>query len=218
MHATSRIFVTLLAVLLLASLSACQKRTPKEHAPTLIPQTVRVGVAWFTQPTTTSELIIGQLPSRQGKINPGLLPDLDATLARTLSQEGNRQFVTLSAPASIPSMHLHESGSPKGLQNWLEVGRNADVDLLFVPQIIHWQERDGGEAGVARSASVKAEFYLIDIASERLFKRSVYEEQQIGLVDNLLTIDKFIKRKGRWISATELTQEGMRKAVKEFGL
>jgi hypothetical protein len=218
MHATSRIFVTLLAVLLLASLSACQKRTPKEHAPTLIPQTTRVGIAWFTQPTTTYELIAGQLPTRQGKIYPGMLSNLDATLARTLSQEGNRQFVTLPAPVYMPSMYLRESGSPRGLQTWLDVGRNADVDLLFVPQIIHWQERDGGEAGVAKSASIKVEFYLIDIAGERLIKRSVYEEQQVGLVDNLLTIDKFFKRKGRWVSATELAQEGMSKAVKEFGL
>jgi hypothetical protein len=104
------------------------------------------------------------------------------------------------------------------LQTWLAIGREADVDLLFVPQVLHWLERDGGEAGVARAASIKAEFYLIDIAGARLLKRSVYEEQQVGLAENLLTLDKFFKRKGRWVSATELTQEGMRKAIKEFGL
>ena len=218
MHATSRILVALLAVLLLTSLGACQKRTPKEHAPTIIPQAFRVGVAWFTQPTTTSELITGQLPSHQGKINPGLLLDLDSTLARTLSQESNRQFVTLPAPASMPSMHFHESGSPQGLQTWLAIGRNADVDLLFVPQIMHWQERDGGEAGVAKGAAIKVEFYLVDIARERLLKRYVFEEEQIGLADNLLTVDKFFKRRGRWVSATELTQEGIRAAIREFGL
>jgi hypothetical protein len=219
MRATSRILATALAVLLLTSLAACQKRTPKEHAPTIIPQELRVGVAWFTQPVTTSELITGQLPSSQGKISPGLLSDLDGALARMISQESNRQHVTLHAPTSRPGgMNLHESGSPQGLQTWLEIGRKADVDLLVVPQIIHWQERDGGEAGVAQGASIKAEFYLIDIARARLLKRSVFEEQQIGLVDNLLTVDKFFKRKGRWVSATELTQEGMRKAIKEFGL
>jgi len=218
MHATSRILLALLAVLLLASLGACQKRTGKAHSPTIIPQAFRVGVAWFTQPTTTSELITGQLPIHQGKINPGLLPDLDSTLARTLSQESNRQFVALPAPASVPGMHLHESGSPQALQTWLEIGKNADVDLLFVPQIMHWQERDGGEAGVARGAAIKAEFYLIDITRGRLFKRFVFEEEQIGLVDNLLTVNKFLKRRGRWVSATELTQEGMRAAIREFGL
>jgi len=218
MHTTSRILAALLALLLLVSLGACQKRTPKEHSPTIIPQTLRVGVAWFTQPTTTSELITGQFPNSQGKIAPGLLTDLDSVLARTLSQESNRQYVTLAAPTSMPDMHSHESGSPQALKIWLEIGRNADVDLFFVPQIIHWQERDGGEAGVAKGAAVKVEFYLIDIARGRLFKRYVYEEEQVGLVDNLLTVDKFFKRRGRWVSATELTQEGIRAAIKEFGL
>jgi len=218
MRATSRILATTLAVLLLASLGACQKRTPREHAPTIIPLEFRVGVGWFTQPTTTSELISGQLPEHQGKINPGLLPDLDSTLARTLSRDSNRQYVTLPAPPSVSSMRVHESGSPHGLQTWLEIGRNADVDLLFVPQIIHWQERDGGEAGVAKGAAIKVEFYLIDITRSRLLKRSVFEERQIGLTDNLLTADKFFKRRGRWVSAAELTQEGISKAIREFGL
>ena len=218
MRTLLRMLVAVLAVFLLASLPACQKRTPREYTPTSIPLEFRVGVAWFTQPTSTSELITGQLPNNQGKITPGLLPDLDSTLARTLSQESARQYVALSAPSSMPDMDYHESGSPGGLQIWLEIGRKADVDLLFVPQIINWQERDGGEAGVATSASIKVEFYLIDIARARLLKRSVFEEQQVGLTDNLLTLDKFFKRKGRWVSATELAQEGVSKAIKEFGL
>jgi len=218
MRAGTHILVTALAVLLLASLGACQKRRAAEHAPTIIPQEFRVGVAWFAQPTTTSELIAGQLPEHQGRINPGLLTDLDSMLGRTLSHESNRQYVTLHAPASAPSMSIHESGSPRGLQTWLAVGGKADVDLLFVPQIIHWQERDGGEAGVARGAAIKVEFYLIDITRSRLLKRYVFEEQQVGLADNLLTVDKFFKRKGRWVSAAELAQEGVRQAIREFGL
>ena len=207
-----------LAILLPAAMAACQKQTPREYAPTIIPQEFRVGVAWFTQPTATNELIIGQLPSHQGKIASGLMSDLDSMLARTLSQESNRQYVTLPAPPAVSSMRVHESGSPHGLQTWLEIGRNADVDLLFVPQIIHWQERDGGEAGVAKGAAIKVEFYLIDITRSRLLKRSVFEERQIGLTDNLLTADKFFKRRGRWVSAAELTQEGISKAIREFGL
>ena len=218
MRAGSRILIAALAVLLLTSLGACQKRRPAEHAPTIIPLEFRVGVAWFTQPTTTRELIAGQLPDNQSRINPGLLPDLDGMLARTLSSESNRQYVTLPAPASAPSMSTRESGSPRGLQDWLAIGGKADVDLLFVPQIISWQERDGGEAGVAKGAAIKVEFYLIDIARSRLLKRSIFEEQQVGLVDNLLTVDKFLQRRGRWVSATELTQEGIRQAIREFGL
>ncbi len=199
-------------------LCACQKRPSSQPAPTIIPQEFRVGVAWFTQPTSTRELVTGQLPDRQGKIPAGVLADLDNTFARTLSKHSNRQYVTLYAPDYKKSMEYHESGAPQGLAHWLNIGRQADVDLLIVPQIINWQERDGGQAGAAHAAAIKVEFYLIDVTRARLLKHSTFEEQQVGLSDNLLTVGKFFKRKGRWVSAEELTAEGMLQAVKEFGL
>jgi hypothetical protein len=198
-------------------LCACQKR-PAEPAPTVIPQEFRVGVAWFTQPTSTRELVTGRLPETQGRINPGFLAELDGLLARTLAQHSPRQYRTLIAPANGRSMEFHESGSPMGLEYWLNAGRKADVDLLLVPQVIDWRERDGGEAGVARGAAVRVDFYLIDVARARVLKRSVFEEEQVGLTDNLLTVGQFFKRRARWVSAEELSAEGMLKAIREFGL
>ena len=48
--------------------------------------------------------------------------------------------------------------------------------------------------------------------------RSVYDEQQVGLADNLLNMGTFIKRRGQWVTAEQLAAEGMRKAVKDIGL
>ena len=48
--------------------------------------------------------------------------------------------------------------------------------------------------------------------------RSVFEEQQEGLVDNLLNVGTFFKRHGQWVTAEELSEDGMRKAVKDMGL
>ena len=212
--------IILFALLALASLSllACQNRTQQAHKPTTIPLEFRIGVAWFTQPDSTRELIIGQLPDHQGRINPSLLPDLDMTFARTLAQESSRQYVSLTRPDTPLSMHFQETGSPQGANIWMQVAKKADLDMLIVPQIINWHEREGSQAGVARAASIKVEFYLFDVARNRLLKRSVFEEEQVGLSDNLLTMGKFFSRKGRWVSASELTQEGMIKAIREFGL
>ena len=207
--------IVLLALVTL--LCACRKY-PEEPAPTVIPQEFKVGVAWFTQPTSTRELITGRLPASQGKISPGFLAELDGLFARTLSQHSRRQYRTLTAPESGQNMEVHESGSPMGLEYWLRIARKADVDMLLVPQVIDWRERDGGEAGVARGAAVKVDFHLIDITRARVFKRSVFEEEQVGLTDNLLTIGQFFKRKARWVSAEELSAEAMIKAIKEFGL
>jgi hypothetical protein len=218
MRIFSKILVCILLVSALPLQLGCRKSLSAPPAPTVIPQDLRVGTAWFTQPTSTRELITGRLPEVQGKIGPALLGDLDHILARTLAGHSDRRYVALYAPDHGQSMDYSESGSPLGLQTWLRIGRSADVDLLLVPQVINWQERDGGEIGVARSAAVKVEFYLLDIARSRLLKHAVFEEEQVGLTENLLTLGSFIKRKGRWVSAEELATEAIIQAIREFGL
>lgn len=218
MRTSSNAFLLALAAAMLL-LCACQKRPSTTAAtPTIIPQEFRVGVAWFTQPTSTRELITGQLPEHQGKIPSGLLAELDAVFARALSQHSNRQYLTLQAPDYRVSMEYRETGSPQGLKTWLDIARRADMDLLIVPQVIDWNERDGGEVGTSRAASVKVEFSLIDTTRNRLLKRSVFEERQVGLADNLLTVGKFFQRRGRWVNAEQLAAEGMVQAIREFGL
>ncbi|MDR0466250.1 MAG: hypothetical protein LBH94_02705 [Deltaproteobacteria bacterium] len=217
MHAATRIFAALLVAVLFALLGGCQKRTPSDAAPVVIPRNFKVGVAWFTQPTTTSALLTGQLPTHQKIISPGRLTELDGALARVFAQESSRPHIVLPAQISMPSINLHESGSPQGLRTWLEVGREANVDILFVPQIIHWQEL-GTDGGGTHGAAIKAEFHLLDVARGRIVRHYVFDEEQVGLASNLLTVDKFFKRKARWLTAVELTQEGMREAVKDFGL
>ena len=51
-----------------------------------------------------------------------------------------------------------------------------------------------------------------------LMNRSIFEEEQVSLTENLLTAGSFFKRKGAWVTAEELAVDGMRKAVKDMGL
>ena len=46
----------------------------------------------------------------------------------------------------------------------------------------------------------------------------VFEEKQLGLSENLLNMGSFLKRKGQWVTAEDLSVESMRKAVKDLGL
>lgn len=48
--------------------------------------------------------------------------------------------------------------------------------------------------------------------------RSHFKEKQVGLSDNLMNFDTFLKRAPRWRTAQELAMEGMQKMIKEFGL
>ena len=83
---------------------------------------------------------------------------------------------------------------------------------------IDWHERQGSTAGVTDPAHVRVEFFLINVASGYVMSRSVFEEKQEGLANNLMNVGTFFKRRGKWVTAEELTIDGMHKAVKDMGL
>ena len=93
------------------------------------------------------------------------------------------------------------------------------MDLLIVPMVIDWHEREGSNAGVTTSAAITTDIFLIDTRGQgNLLQRSFYREKQTGLASNLLNITTFAKRGARWVTAEELAQEAMQKALQEFGL
>lgn len=216
MH-THRLAIGLVLLACVALLPACQSRflsAPVErHSP--VPLDSRLGVTSFAQPLNTSQLITGLLPEKQGRVPGNAFPTLDLHLRADLAQ---RPYIWLPVHETAPIGQLHDAATPQALPHWIAFGRQHKVDLLLVPHIIDWHQREGSGAGVTSPAHVKVEFYLIDARQGRLIRRSIFEERQVGLTDNLLTVGDFVKRKGAWITAEDLTREATAKALKELGL
>ncbi len=166
-----------------------------------------------------ADLLAGYIPEDQHKVEEETFADLDRAFGDILRGETKRVY---SFAATKPSLSTQAGGRtggrPQALAYWVEVGRQADVDFLLVPQVIDLRERQGGDMGVTESASIMMDVFLIDVKGGTLVKRSNYDEKQMGLADNLLEVGKFVGRKGKWLSALDLAREGMRKAIKEFGL
>ncbi len=199
-------------------LGACQKSMEDvERSASVIPLDLSIGVVPFNQPMTTSALIAGQIPQNQGRIAVDNLKQLD-TMLRSKLYETDGSYKFLSAPLAIKSTDYHESEIPQGLAMWLDYGRDYKVDFLLVPQIINWHQREGSRAGVTEAAHVRAEFFLLDIRNGRIFRHSAFEEKQMGLIDDISRVGSFFKRGGGWVTAEELTQEGIDKALNELGL
>lgn len=207
--------LALLVLTLLAVLPGCSQR---QRGPAPLPDAT-IGVAAFTQPTAMADLLAGYIPEDQQKVEEETFADLDRAFGDILRGETKRVY---SFAATKPSLSTQAGGRtggrPQALAYWVEVGRQADVDFLLVPQVIDLHERQGGDMGVTESASIMMDVFLIDVKGGTLVKRSNYDEKQMGLADNLLEVGKFVGRKGKWLSALDLAREGMRKAVKEFGL
>lgn len=194
-------------------LSACARRAPQASP---VPQDAGIVVAAFNQPVLTSQLLTGQLPERQGRIAPNLLRVLDGDLAQAL--HARQRLYTALPSEALPTDSVHESATSQGLQHWLRVGRAHKARLLLVPQILDWHEREGSRAGVTRGAHVRMELFLLDVPQGRVLRRAIFDEQQVGLADDMTKIGRFFKRRGAWVEAHELAREGMGQALGELGL
>ena len=210
----------ILAAALCLALAACS-RQPASTAdvPRHVSQGHRISVAPFTQPLHPGQLIVGQIPEPQGRIPHDALVALDRELREVLITSTNRQYTFIprqNLPADLTN--AHSTGQPGALPRWLAYGRQHGAQYLLIPQVLDWHEREGSSAGVTQSAHVRVEFFLVNVAEGELGNRSIFEEKQVGLTENLLTVGEFFKRKGAWVSAQELAVDGMKKAVKDLGL
>jgi hypothetical protein len=219
MSAPTRSWI-LLALCLALALGACSRR-PRSTAevPRSLPAAFAVTVAPFTQPINASQLIVGRIPENQGRITPEDLEALNLQLRHILTAESKRQYAFITEqelPADVTTFHSSEQ--PQALPRWIAYGKKRGVHYLLVPQVLDWHQREGSKAGVTRAAHVRVEFFLLRVAEGEVASHSVYEEQQVGLADNLLNMGAFIQRCGQWVTAEALAAEGMRKAVKDMGL
>jgi len=217
MKITLRSFPMLVALLSLSLLAACSQ---PQRAQAPLPE-LSVGVACFSQPTSMVQLMAGYIPEPQGMIDGESLLRLDTNL-RTELAKTKRTYryldpVTFSEGREVGLAVRQDRRS--ALAFWAEMGKREGVDLLIVPTVVDWNERQGSEAGVTTSAAVTIDMFLVDCrGSGNLLQRSFYSEKQTGLSDNLMNIGTFFKRGGKWITAEQLTQEAIEKAIQEFGL
>lgn len=215
-----RRLLILLAFCILIAISACNHRVRSTaDVPRTLSPSITVFVAPFTQPITTGQLITGSIPEPQGRISLEQLASLDQQIRTLLSTETRHSYkflTSLDFPHTL--MAFHSSGQPQGLPLWIAYGKKQGAQLLLVPLVLDWHEREGSGAGVTSSAHVRVEFFLINVEKELVMGRSIFEEKQQGLVDNLLTVGSFLKRGGQWVTAERLCTDGIRKAARDLGL
>lgn len=97
-----------------------------------------------------------------------------------------------------------------------KLGKELKVSHIMIGTVWRYRERIGGSYGVERPASVAFAVYLIDVVNGKLLWTESFEETQRSLSENLLAAPAFLKRKGRWLSAMELTEYGIREIFSKY--
>jgi hypothetical protein len=182
---------------------------------------LKLGVAYFSQPAEPSQMLAGYLVEDVPRIDPKILNEMDALLAAELAANSKNSFHSRESAlhcARTVAAQEGRSNNQAAIRTWSSIGRCMGVDILVVPQMLEYRERDGGAIGAAEPAHIVMDIFVLDVRNEVLISRSRFDETQSPLTSNLLEADKFFRRGGKWVTARDLAEEGMDKAIKELGL
>jgi hypothetical protein len=180
---------------------------------------LKLGLANFTQPKNPSDMLAGYAPEDAQQIDQKVLNEMDVLMASVLADKSKNSFHSKKDAAHCARVVQNRNSRPQAaIRTWSGIGRCMEVDLLVVPYLYAWNERNGGSYGVVTPARVIMDVFVLDVRNESLISRSRYDETQSALSTNLLEVDKFFKRAGKWVSARDLAEEGMEKAIRELGL
>ena len=95
----------------------------------------------------------------------------------------------------------------------IKSGRELGADAVLYGYVFRFRERKGFAYGTDKAASVAFAMHLIDVRDGSLLWKGVFDKTQTTLMENIFQIFAF---KGRWLTARELTEEGVLEILKTF--
>lgn len=126
--------------------------------------------------------------------------------------------LTIVSPESASDVYRRVAASVKApLPEILkQVGSELGVDGILVGYVFRYRERKGHPYSVEKPASVAFDVHLIRVSDGIVAWRGACDKTQSSLMENILQIASFFKRGGRWLTAKELTEEGVSEMLKTF--
>jgi hypothetical protein len=102
------------------------------------------------------------------------------------------------------------------LRSAIQLGKELDVDFVFVGYLFRFEERIGSRIGADKPASVGFDVHLLRVKDGKRVWDGKFDETQQALSENLLKIGSFVRRGAAWLKAEELSSVGMDEMLKRF--
>jgi hypothetical protein len=129
-----------------------------------------------------------------------------------LTSLGNWQIVSdaevQQAFESVPDL--------TGATRLRRIGELVFADAVMIGRVERYRERVGDEWGVKSPASVAFVLDLIDVRRGDVIWSARFDETQKSLSENIFALRDISERGVRWLSAEQLTHEGVKKAVAQL--
>jgi hypothetical protein len=131
--------------------------------------------------------------------------------------------VTQSALAALPRWQIVSDSEvrevaqnvPPGVEaaRMRQIGEMVYADAVMIGRVSRYRERVGDDWGAKSPASVAFVLDLIDVRRGDVIWSARFDETQKSLSENIFAIGDIGQRGVRWLSADQLMQEGVKKAV-----
>jgi hypothetical protein len=167
-------------------------------------------------PSALSDEARGKAPQGGAFDAKGGGRDASETLAR----------ITYSALAALPSWQIVSDNEvrevaqtvPAGVEGTRlrPIGEMVYADAVMIGRMQRYRERVGDEWGAKSPASVAFVLDLIDVRRGDVIWSASFDETQKSLSENIFALGDISQRGVRWLSAEQLAQEGVRKAVAQL--
>ena len=110
------------------------------------------------------------------------------------------------------------SESLKGplLNIFKKVGRELGADVLAVGYVYRYTEREGYNYSAEHPASIFFEIHLIKTIDGSIIWRGFFDKTQKSLMEDVFQISSFVRGGGKWMTARQLTEQGMNEIFKTF--
>lgn len=96
------------------------------------------------------------------------------------------------------------------------VGEMVYADAVIIGRVQRYRERIGDEWGAKSPASVAFVLDLVDVRRGDVIWSARFDETQKSLSENIFALGEISQRGVRWLSADQLAQDGVKKAVAQL--
>jgi hypothetical protein len=153
---------------------------------------------------------------RRGEILPGSQNTLTRLLQQKMEVMGIFKVLPLEKVEEVLSNWERRLFEEKPIASSIQLGRELNLDFLFVGVLFRFEERIGSSLGVEKPASVSFDVHLFRLRDERMVWEGKFDETQRPLSENLFKIGSFFRRKAHWLTAEELAGVGMDEMLKRL--
>jgi hypothetical protein len=153
---------------------------------------------------------------QKGDILPGAQNTLTRHLYQKMEAKGIFKILPLEKVEEAHAQREKRIFEERPKASSMELGKEMGCDFVSIGFVFRFEERVGSSVGVERPASVGFDIHLIRLKDGAEVWRGRMDETQRPLSENLLRIGSFVRRKGQWLTAEELSGVGLDEALRRL--